>query len=930
MANVSYRLEDLKKAIVGIGYVGENDHMHVLIDCKEVFDEYPDAVATMAIVPPVGESYPKVVNRNGDVVEWLVKNSDVAAEGDGEFQITFTEGEVIKKSVNGRFRVIRSISGSGNAPSGYEDWETDANEKLAAVEEATQKAEDAAEHQPRINASGYWEIWDAETGAYVATSTKAQGDKGDPGDPGTPGDPTELIDDTAGSGTTGKTWSADKIQGVTSQLSTDITEINKEVFDVSGEQRAITIPMNVHGWSEKQKYTMVKGHLYNIEIVSGYDIENYNLLLRLYDMDNNAHLIATMTESQIVLESIYSGEYIAIGSLYNPNANVIIRLTDVTLSSLKNEVNSIESNTTALNTTVGNIDEIIDNNIYRTDDLVFGKNAGWLEKEYSLKNGCTYQITMHNIAFPCLAYIRFYETQNGLYVQKDITTEQSASFEFVPAHNVKYIKVGLASAISDNVHLKIQCNILKENYVKINDTTYPSTIINDVEINRDDGYNLQSCRGLYEHPFEMSWGGEYLASYYNKINGRNNILIALDGDSITAEGYRNICIDNIFKSGGYYKQKSDGTIEMLYSLFNNGKGAASTVEWVGTGESYDFNGRTIPANGMLSESMAENPDLLIIAFGTNDAILNINSTTIEDRINGLAERMEEGLKRIRGTSPVNGREAYGKDVNNLAVIVCVPPGATTASRAIKDWHIYVQKIYSNLARKYKCAFVDFSIPTFDVASYNSLNKWGDIGISDPSVHPNQAFTKYYASVLQYLIYPFGYWNCKMLDNILKSGTTSNRPSKKDVYVGYSYYCTDTHKPIFCSTKGTKAKCTFTVGAMSSDITQYSTGGIRLYIGNVSINMMIINTVYIYAKEAGENTINEYMAKYLCESLNARGYHSECSGATFTLENDECGSVESYGFTDNVNYGATNIPITCALTSNGTENGWMDVNGNAVT
>ena len=224
MATVSYRLEDLKKAIVGIGYVGENDHMHVLIDCKEVFDEYPDAVATMAIVPPVGESYPKVVNRNGDVVEWLVKNSDVAAEGDGEFQITFTEGEVIKKSVNGRFRVIRSISGSGNAPSGYEDWETDANEKLAAVEEATQKAEDAAEHQPRINASGYWEIWDAETGAYVATSTKAQGDKGDPGDPGTPGDPTELLDDTAGEGDTNKTWSADKIDGEIADVKTDITE----------------------------------------------------------------------------------------------------------------------------------------------------------------------------------------------------------------------------------------------------------------------------------------------------------------------------------------------------------------------------------------------------------------------------------------------------------------------------------------------------------------------------------------------------------------------------------------------------------------------------------------------------------------------------------------------------------------------------------
>lgn len=211
MANVSYKLKDLDKRTIKIGYVGENDHMHVLIDCKEVFDEYPAAMPTMAIVPPEGEDYPKAVTRNGNIVEWLVKNSDVAAEGDGEFQLTFTEDNVVKKSVTGRFRVERSISGNGTAPSGIDDWLTDANEALTAVEAATQDAENAAENQPKINTSGYWEIWDAETGAYVATTVKAQGDKGDPGDPGSPGDPTELIDDTAGEGDTGKTWSADKL-----------------------------------------------------------------------------------------------------------------------------------------------------------------------------------------------------------------------------------------------------------------------------------------------------------------------------------------------------------------------------------------------------------------------------------------------------------------------------------------------------------------------------------------------------------------------------------------------------------------------------------------------------------------------------------------------------------------------------------------------
>ena len=220
MANVSYKLKDLEqKKTIRIGYVGENNHMHVRIDCEEVFKEYPNAAVTMAITPPEGEDYPKVVTREGNVVEWTVANSDVAAEGYGEFQMTFTEGEVIRKTVTASFEVIRSIVGNGTAPSGIDDFLTDANAKLAAVDEAIQEAEDASSHAPRVGTSGYWETWDAETGAYVSTGTKAQGEQGDPG---SPGDPTQLIDDTAGEGATGKTWSANKLDETTGQLLNNI------------------------------------------------------------------------------------------------------------------------------------------------------------------------------------------------------------------------------------------------------------------------------------------------------------------------------------------------------------------------------------------------------------------------------------------------------------------------------------------------------------------------------------------------------------------------------------------------------------------------------------------------------------------------------------------------------------------------------------
>ena len=245
MANVSYKLKDLeKKKTIKIGYVGENNHMHVRIDCEEVFKEYPNAAVTMAITPPEGEDYPKVVTRDGNVVEWTVANSDVAAEGYGEFQMTFTEGEVIRKTVTASFEVIRSIVGNGTAPSGIDDFLTDANAKLAEVDEAIQDAEDAASHAPTIGNDGYWYRWDADQGEYVSTGTKAQGEQGDPG---SPGDPTQLIDDTAGEGQTGKTWSANKLDeefgGVLNSIHglDDTTEELDDAVFTTG-QEVITAP----------------------------------------------------------------------------------------------------------------------------------------------------------------------------------------------------------------------------------------------------------------------------------------------------------------------------------------------------------------------------------------------------------------------------------------------------------------------------------------------------------------------------------------------------------------------------------------------------------------------------------------------------------------------------------------------------------------
>ena len=57
-----------------------------------------------------------------------------------------------------------------------------------ARDDTVEEIETANAHSPQINQdTGYWQTWDAETGEYVDTTTKAQGPQGNKGDTGDPG-----------------------------------------------------------------------------------------------------------------------------------------------------------------------------------------------------------------------------------------------------------------------------------------------------------------------------------------------------------------------------------------------------------------------------------------------------------------------------------------------------------------------------------------------------------------------------------------------------------------------------------------------------------------------------------------------------------------------------------------------------------------------
>lgn len=213
MRTVSVRLVDLQNVRINLGFVGENEHTLVRFDCKKVFKDYPDAIPSLAVLPPKGDDYPVVVTRDGDFVEWTVTDSDLIYDGDGGIQLTFTDGTEIQKTYKCKTVVHPSIGGNGTIPTPIENWVEQANEKLAAVEAATEAAESAAEHMPYIGEDGYWYEWN---GTVYVKSFKAQGEdgapgqKGDKGDPGIPGDPTQLLDDDTPSSS--KAYSSAKVE----------------------------------------------------------------------------------------------------------------------------------------------------------------------------------------------------------------------------------------------------------------------------------------------------------------------------------------------------------------------------------------------------------------------------------------------------------------------------------------------------------------------------------------------------------------------------------------------------------------------------------------------------------------------------------------------------------------------------------------------
>ncbi len=299
--------------------------------------------------------------------------------------------------------------------------------------------------------------------------------------------------------------------------------------------------------------------------------------------------------------------------------------------------------------------------------------------------------------------------------------------------------------------------------------SYQKTIVYSPKVIENSVSTTPTTLDYYKYPLTPVWGHEYLEHWYERIyDGTNNVTIALDGDSIT-QGYepltsvqdaffgmRDHALKRIMKAGNYDLNK--------LTIRNNGFGGRNTNEWVGNPTYAMPTWLNQYPNGFLHQSMSYNPDLLIIGYGMNDADKNhsmFNDLTLEQRLKLFKTNMEEGLQRIRGNAPVNGRPAYNKSTKELSIIITLPTMGTIANtgRTNLEWFQNVRPIIQELCRKYECAFADFTMRTYahndmKVPVWATLNADGNYG----TIHPNKYSMAQIMSQLQDLIYPVCMWN----------------------------------------------------------------------------------------------------------------------------------------------------------------------------
>lgn len=163
MKTLNVMLSNLGGRVVPIGYEGENLYTRVRINCIEVFADYPDATVSMVVNPPDGNMYPAIIEKSGVMVIWDITDAVLSSNGSGECQLTFTDGDVVRKSVVFGISINRSLIASGDPPEPVQEW----------IDKAEQTAQEIAENAANLAKEDIVESYGSIAPAIIETASGA-------------------------------------------------------------------------------------------------------------------------------------------------------------------------------------------------------------------------------------------------------------------------------------------------------------------------------------------------------------------------------------------------------------------------------------------------------------------------------------------------------------------------------------------------------------------------------------------------------------------------------------------------------------------------------------------------------------------------------------------------------------------------------------
>ena len=169
------QLEALDRTTIDLGHAGEKNRTEIRFDCSRIYAEIPGAAAALTVRSPAGETYPVATTIDGDTLVWLVSASDTAwtgqGDGYGKVQLTFSDGDQVAKTYEGRTVVHESLGTPGPAPSGVQTWLEQANLALSELPIEIQRALQEAKESGEFDGVGIANIEKTGTVGLVDTYT---------------------------------------------------------------------------------------------------------------------------------------------------------------------------------------------------------------------------------------------------------------------------------------------------------------------------------------------------------------------------------------------------------------------------------------------------------------------------------------------------------------------------------------------------------------------------------------------------------------------------------------------------------------------------------------------------------------------------------------------------------------------------------------